>query len=349
MASNTSVVSGNLTYCGEDLTWFANWYAKLHPYTSLLVCVFGVLANTLNMIVLTRKELVSATNAILTGLAFADNVVMIVCLPFIVHQNFIAQSEKFTYPWALLRMVYIILTTLFHTISVYLTVTLAVWRYLSVAHPLYSRNHCTLRRAKLAIASAYVVSPVLCLPNYFTFTTIQRNGSYYLHPTRFAIDNNLISINFWTYGVVGKIIPCVALTVLSWQLIRALASARKRKEALQGRGVLGEGERHATDRTTRMLLAVLFLFLITEFPHGIVSMLGGILGDEFLQTCYAPLGNIFDFCALINCSINFILYCAMSRQFRQTFLKLFRPQRMLGSARLSGSATTATTAITATC
>lgn len=37
-------------------------------------------------------------------------------------------------------------------------------------------------------------------------------------------------------------------------------------------------------------------------------------------------GDILDITALINSSINFILYCSMSRQFRITFAKLFRPK-----------------------
>lgn len=33
-----------------------------------------------------------------------------------------------------------------------------------------------------------------------------------------------------------------------------------------------------------------------------------------------------DFLALLNSSINFILYCAMSRQFRETFADIFLPK-----------------------
>lgn len=37
-------------------------------------------------------------------------------------------------------------------------------------------------------------------------------------------------------------------------------------------------------------------------------------------------GDLMDILALINSSINFILYCSMSRQFRSTFTLLFRPR-----------------------
>lgn len=37
-------------------------------------------------------------------------------------------------------------------------------------------------------------------------------------------------------------------------------------------------------------------------------------------------GDLMDVLALINSAINFILYCSMSRQFRNTFNYLFRPK-----------------------
>lgn len=41
---------------------------------------------------------------------------------------------------------------------------------------------------------------------------------------------------------------------------------------------------------------------------------------------YANKGDLIDILALINSGINFILYCSMSRQFRKTFIVLFRPK-----------------------
>ena len=352
-------------YCGEGLHSFHLSYAKVHGYVSLVVCIFGMLANTLNIIVLTRKDMISPTNAILTGLAVADNLVMIEYIPFTVYMYLLGQrplSEKFSYPWTVYVLIHAHVTQVFHTISIWLTVLLAVWRYLSVAHPLYARNRCTLDRALLATVIAYVCSPVLCLPHYLTFTIQEKlveapslsaaNATesvtlYFLGTSELAKAHNglLENVNFWTYSVLVKIIPCIALTILSLQLIRALMEARKRRDKLKHRSMAPssgagnnlqvaltnakgpEGERH-TDRTTRMLLAVLILFLITEFPQGILALLSGILGDNFFRNCYGHLGEVMDILALINGAINFILYCAMSRQFRQTFRRLFEP-RML--------------------
>jgi hypothetical protein len=129
------------------------------------------------------------------------------------------------------------------------------------------------------------------------------------------------------------LIPCIALTYLSLALIRVLYRANQRKQRLKQHGIdynniptnqnLVVSNSQNCDRTTRMLLAILLLFLVTEFPSGLIALLSGILGDEFALNVYHNFGELMDLLALINSAINFILYCTMSRQFRKTFVKLF--------------------------
>ena len=83
--------------------------------------------------------------------------------------------------------------------------------------------------------------------------------------------------------------------------------------------------KHQTDRTTRMLVAVLVLFLVTEIPQGIMALLSGVLGRKFFTGCYTKgMGEILDLLALLNSAINFLLYCSMSRQFRRAARTQFR-------------------------
>lgn len=141
-----------------------------------------------------------------------------------------------------------------------------------------------------------------------------------------------------------KLIPCIVLTVVSFRLINSLMEAKRRKAQLKGRKGQGE-EGGGGDRTTRMLLAVLLLFLMTEFPQGILGLLSLLLGDSFFKSCYIPLGDLMDIVskfklfnllllswlalghlfqvALANSAINFVLYTSMSLKFRQVFIQTF--------------------------
>lgn len=104
LGSGDNVTSTAAGYCGTSLKSFERSYKSVHGYTSLLVCLFGAQANILNLIVLTRKEMINPTNAILTGLALADLLNMMEYIPYAVYM--ILPGSKTTYAWALFVLIH---------------------------------------------------------------------------------------------------------------------------------------------------------------------------------------------------------------------------------------------------
>jgi hypothetical protein len=211
-----------------------------------------------------------------------------------------------------------------------------------VVYPQKNRIWCNMKTTMIAITSSYIVCPLLAIPLYIAMTINPFNklfdatGSmvdenlnethildmqlrnitvYKIQPSHLAINTQLLNINFWIYSVVIKLVPCVALTILSLRLIYALLAAKQRrkqlmsnsntmKQIVNGKVVEGKPRKNSkvldkerqTDRTTRMLLAVLLLFLITEFPQGILGLLSAMLHTTFFYNCYLKLGTyIFSF------------------------------------------------------
>jgi thyrotropin-releasing hormone receptor len=76
------------------------------------------------------------------------------------------------------------------------------------------------------------------------------------------------------------------------------------------------------DRTTTMLVLVVLMFVGTELPQGVLALLSGF-DSRIFDNVYVPLGDVLDLLVLINSSVNFILYCVMSTQFRSTFWAVF--------------------------
>ncbi|ODM95268.1 Sex peptide receptor [Orchesella cincta] len=354
-----------LEYCGAGLKSFGDAYRGVHGYASLVVCLFGSIANILNLIVLTRREMINPTNIILTGLALADLLNMMEYVPYAIYMTYF-KHEK-TYGWAMFVLMHSNFSQVCHTISIWLNVTLAVWRYIIVAMPIKSKTVCTMQRAKYAIALGYIIVPIICIPNYLTYAvreiprkeTTSGSGSRerkYIVNLSDRANNHpvLMTTNFWLYSVVMKLIPCAILTIVSLRLIHSLMQAKKRQnlffanrsrasEDLSSSSGSGRGSIKSShdmgigsDRTTKMLLAVLLLFLFTEFPQGLLGLLSGPLGDLFFRSCYMPLADLMDFFALLNSAINFILYCAMSTKFRETFSKLFWLKEMMKFGRQRG-------------
>lgn len=316
-------------YYGDQLNLYRESYSAIHGYISIFVCLFGITANVMNIIVLTRKNMISPINAILTGLAIADMMVMLSYLPFGFHNYLrfsLTEREKFTFGWAAFTLFHAHFSVVNHTTSTWLTVTVAIWRVMAVCYPAPTMRYRGLSQARIAVGCTYLACAIFCIPNYFAFAVKEyqdgENHTLYrvdLSDMAKANGGLLASIDFWMFSVVSKLVPCVALTGLSCGLLKVLYKANLRRQRLQ---VKSETDK-THDRTTKMLLAVLFLFLLTQFPSGMLALLTGALGEEFFHNVYVNFGETMDIVSLVNSAVNFIIYCTMSRQFRDTFTFIF--------------------------
>lgn len=217
-------------------------------------------------------------------------------------------------------------------------------------YPEKARILCTQFRCRSAILMSYLLPLLACMPQLWIFSVREKvvyesEGPVTLYHVGLSDSARLngeifYHLTFWLYSVVLRLVPCVILTVLSCWLVKTLYRSGRRHAALTG----GARGRRA-QRTTRMLVAVLLLFLATEFPSGVLGLLSVLLPECFFMDCYKLFGEVLDMLALCNGAINFILYCFMSRQFRTTFSELFCP-RLLSSRKLvPTSLTTQTTCV----
>jgi len=76
---------------------FSSRYADIHGYVAAVVCIFGVIANLANIVVLTRRKMITPTNVILTWLAVADLLTMAIFLPFCLH-FYVLRDRRLPFP-----------------------------------------------------------------------------------------------------------------------------------------------------------------------------------------------------------------------------------------------------------
>nr|XP_032520077.1 sex peptide receptor-like isoform X1 [Danaus plexippus plexippus] len=325
-------------YCEGSIRDVILAYNSIHGYVSLIVCLFGSLANTLNVAVLTRRDLAaSPINRLLKWLAVADVFVMLEYVPFAIYRYLILPGQReMPYKWAVYLLFHMHFTQIFHTASICLTLSLAVWRYVAIKYSDRSHVLCSERRCSTAILSSFILPPILCIPTFMVFdvhtaVVLETNGPVILYHVDADDEGQLYQINFWVHAVVIKLLPCIILTIISLWLIREVYSANEHQKKIRVYNAcptsnkiikrLCKGDRR-TNRTTKMLVAVLLLFLVTEFPQGVLGLLSGALGRCFFKRCYDLFGELMDALALLNGAINFVLYCSMSRQFRMTFRQM---------------------------
>lgn len=319
----------NCTY--SHISLFRAKYSIIHGYLATILCIGGIVANIANIIVLSRPKMAaSPVNYLLMIIAIAEMLLMTVYLPYSVY--FFLLNDDDTDPLivdsktaAQYLYFYSCASVVFQSVAVWHTIAVAMYRWLTLRAPL-GNSYYTKRNTFICSVILIIVNILLSIPNWIVNQVYSYND-YNCHTGEYntkwtVVPRQDIAFNNSLFGVFGKLIPCALLTVLTILLIVIMHRAKKRRQQLLKRGQHEESKRqYEHDRTTAMLLAVVVIFLLIELPHGIIVIL--IRDNKEVRDQYYKLGDVIDIITLIAFSITFILYTAMSRQFRSTFFSLF--------------------------
>uniref|UniRef100_A0A2S2NHQ1 FMRFamide receptor n=1 Tax=Schizaphis graminum TaxID=13262 RepID=A0A2S2NHQ1_SCHGA len=198
-----------------------------------VIGVFGILGNVISMVILSRPQMKSSINYLLIGLARCDTVLIITSmLLFGLPVVYPATGHLFNYyfkVYPLIAPVVYPIAMISQTVSVYLTLTVTLERFVAVCHPLRARSLCTYGRAR-AYVVATIAFAVLYNVTRFLEVTVQKcmhTGSnqyvYQVYPSDLRNDRDYISIYIhWMYLLIMYFIPFGSLAVLNAAIYRQI-------------------------------------------------------------------------------------------------------------------------------
>lgn len=331
------------------LNAFSDLYKDIHGYLSLTVCFIGIMFNISNFVVFGQKGTIgSPMNCILLAINLADMLLMVEYIPYCIHEylwTYINNSERYSWSWAAFVWFHANFSIFINTINIFLNICLVVWWFIVIR---FHSVHCTIGRCHLLIGFAYIVPIFLSIPNMMALAikprfnetnskmtmAIEATGKrfelegteqYIIGHSCLAKANNyfLSRLNIWIYSFLLKVVPCIVLTIFTGFLIMELFKSKQRSVRFSSWRQTDWQNRlnKKQDTTTRILIVTIILFLIAEFPSGIMGVLWAIHGNDFYHDCYHPLGELLDMMALIKSAVSFIPYSLISTHFRKPFAK----------------------------
>ena len=325
--NETTITDGMENFIG--FRTFNENFREFHGMGGFIISVLGVTASVIIVTVLTTKKLWNHTNLLLAAIAVMDMLTMISYIPFLT--RFYVLHEAMTpsyrsYGWTLFKSAAYNFTATAHLMSVWTSVVLVVIRHIQVRQSLkQSVNKLSLMKwSKIGLVAAVNLPIVIMIPTYCSSSiSVTQIGNETVYMATVADDKSqLVMIAYCTYAVLGKILPCVMMFIFGLSIVHLMVS---RMYTMQRRW---NKRPHAGEMAaTKIMLAIMMTFVVSELPQGVLILLA--IGNPEFVYVYELTGDLQDFVTIIVSSLNFILYCFMSKKFRCEFSRIYCRARCL--------------------
>ena len=229
------------------LTTQPHYAIPINGYLSPILVFLTIINNSLVCVVLLKRHMRSPTNALLVAMAISDMFTGVFPVPIFIH--FFGTDrfwEYIPFQWCLAyKYLSELIPTVFHTASIWLTMALAIQRYIYVCHSFKARTWCTVENVIRGTVLIYVLAFLsqLCrfLENYPLAVEVPSAVSpnktvtgcvMVFHRWAESSKNMYYNIYYWFRVIFIHLVPCISLVVMNALLIYAMKMAQKRRMLL---------------------------------------------------------------------------------------------------------------------
>ena len=294
-----------------------------------IVIVIGLTGNTLTLIVLSHKKMLTSTNVFLTSLAVSDiikllNDALYFLVSILLRRHPLAGNRMMGYMYPFSHYIF----NQAVCVSAWLTVSVAVERYISVCHATKALVVCNVHRARIISALVFFVMSLVAVPSAFRYTSVtyldtETNITMYrITLSSLGRNESFMTVYTWIQNLLRSIIPLFVLITLNSLIIHAL-----RIERIKGKKMTSR------NRITLTLIVVVVVFIICILPDAIMSTFFGF-GYVDESDLVKGIREFTDALLSINSAVNFMIYCLCSKGFRDVFRIMVCPTHSTNQQRL---------------
>lgn len=284
-------------------------------YIGPAVCIFGVMGNILNLVVLVKGKLKETPYLYLKALSLTDMLALV--LSFI-HLTISSKSRSFHWQFFDAYIFFPLVNFLIAS-SVWLTVGVSIDRFVSVKEPLWARTKTSLYRARIRIGAITFLALCITIPRLLCFELVEYGERYRINPTAFRA-----SKSYRIYDIICislfHVAPLIIFFSTNAYLVYAVQKARSIRQKYD---IRNNKERHwqtEQRRLTITLISIVCLSILAIVPSTVCDFTR-LLHIPF--SFYHKLRHISNIMLLVNLSANFLLYCAFNKRFACVIKSIF--------------------------
>ncbi|GMT31910.1 hypothetical protein PFISCL1PPCAC_23207, partial [Pristionchus fissidentatus] len=299
-----------------------------YAYVLPCICMFGIIGNITNLVVLASRRLRAVSYMYLRALAVADLLCMVFVLIFVICD---ISEKKFNAamtgsPIFRVYRVHFMLTLINWALGTgtYIVVALSLERFVSIVFPMHFRQWNSPQRAAKAIVIAYIVPAILYLPYGYTRYTGAEKVDPATNLTKWAAIDHDISrtapwnLYKWIREVLLRFAPILILSLLN---IKIMLAFRKRQNMFKKLTKKKEHTNTKDDTLIYMLAGTSVMFFICNIPAALnLLFIDEVRKRAFDYQIFRAVANILE---ITNHASQFYVFCACSSDYRTTFLLKF--------------------------
>ena len=312
----------------------------INNYKFYFLMVFAIVGNGLSIFAVRRRTGTSSSCFYIVNLAVCDNLVILSKGVYFLLTLFDIDLGH----WGCKILIYIMNVSLYY--SVWLVVIMTGERFVAIVWPLKVMAWINIQRAKLMLVVLYITLTAFGSVYLVVVTSIKYDG--------FAVCAPLDKYtNFYdkTWLVVEVIvityIPLILILLLNIFMIVKLKEARRKQASLRRESQINSGQ------VTAMLLTVSITFFLLTSPYSffVISVKQGIWdykATPYSYSVYLIISTILRLLADLNHCINFLLYVASAKSFRQEIRKLYPCSEKPNASNIQRNSSTMLSVVTTT-
>ena len=280
------------------------------------LCVFGIAGNATFIYFLLRETRQTVTHLLLTWLAMADIGFLLCAIPLRVFatavQTWNLEALKTSFPY-IVKFIFP-LSMLFQMFSIYMTLLLALTRFVALQVPRFAR-FCTRRFTRFNVVAVFVFCACVNIPRFVEYELVQHadpdtnKTQVVAQETEFARSTCYrVIYSFLIYCVIMFLVPLTSLSYINFRLYTFVRQQ-----------VVDDKQRSGERDVTRSLVAIVIVFIVCQLPAVVTQLLQVSLTAEQMvcPSAFFYYARISDTCVVINSVVNVIIYAACVSHFRK--------------------------------
>lgn len=305
-------------------------------YIAILLCIVGVLGNTVSVVVLRKDPMRMKALTMLQGLAVADTGYLMVAF-FRYPLQYMISSESF----ALMQPIVFPLLKSFQTITMWMVVAVTFDRYMHVCWPLYAQGFFTFSRRNSITIAIFIGSFLYNLPYFFASCIMRLRDNCSRHTymsmvyrTSFNNDGYIYLYLNLCHFIFLYALPLAALFVMNTRLIKSIRysmrfSRHSTTNSDRDYGSSSSSSSSGGDTNATIVLIILVLvFVVCQTPElvaKVIILIDRYEGSALLNTRHFHRFHVIsESLMLVNSAINFFIYAMFGRRFRYIMKETFR-------------------------